>query len=127
MIRPRRLTALFAVCALAFAQVAVAAHACAKLERAASVAATEAHPACHGSQAPHEVPPGDNVCEKHCQYGDASLDGAQSPPAAVDRAGPILRMALADAIASAGPRAAWRYVPAAAPPPPAILFGVLRI
>lgn len=67
-----------------------------------------------------------NVCFEHCQYGDASVDNSPSAPAAVESAGPVLRIAQ-EAHAFANLRRAWRLAPAAAPPPPAILFGVLRI
>ena len=74
-----------------------------------------------------EAPVNGTVCDGHCQYGNASFDNAQPAPAAVDSAGPALRVELGEAVASADARPAWRYAPAAAPPPPAILFGVLRI
>ena len=73
-----------------------------------------------------EAPAGDNICAGHCQYGNASVDNTPSPPA-VDVAGPVLRVELREAVRAADVRHAWRFAPAAAPPPPAILFGVLRI
>ena len=73
-----------------------------------------------------EAPATDNVCFEHCQYGDASVDNSPPAPAAVDSAGPVFRIVQV-AHASADVRPTWRLAPAAAPPPPAILFGVLRI
>ena len=126
MKRPRPLTALLAVLAFAFAQLAVAAHPCSKLDRASQGEAA-AHPPCHGSLSPEEQPVDDALCAEHCQQGNASVDSGQPCPAAVDQAGPVLRVEVADPFAPGDPSAAWRYIPAAAPPPPAILFGVLRI
>ncbi|MDH5265040.1 MAG: hypothetical protein OEX21_09850, partial [Betaproteobacteria bacterium] len=82
---------------------------------------------CGGAMAANENTAKSNVCDGHCQYGDASVDNSPSTPDAVDLAGPALRIEPGEAISSVDARPAWRYAPAAAPPPPAILFGVLRI
>lgn len=124
--RPRPLAALLAVFALVFAQLAVSAHACEPRESKAPGEVTAHHEACHEMAPEDQAPATDNVCFEHCQYGDASVDNSPPAPAAVDSAGPVLRLAQV-APASAGLRPAWRLAPAAAPPPPAILFGVLRI
>lgn len=127
MSRYRLLTALLTVFALAFAQIAVAMHSCSVHERN-PVSEVPAQPAaCHGAQAPEEAPGNDTLCAEHCQYGSASFDNSQSYPAAVNKSGPTLRVELADAAQSPDLRPSWRLAPAAAPPPAAILFGVLRI
>ena len=84
------------------------------------------HEGCAGAVGEDEAPVNGNVCAEHCQYGKASLDKAPQF-AAADVLGPELRIEIADSTAAVESRPAWRYVPAAAPPPPAILFGVLRI
>lgn len=124
MNRFRPLTALVTVLALAFAQLAVAAHACTKFERAH---AAVAYPPCHGSQSHEQPAASDMLCAQHCQHGDASFDNGQPAPAAVDNAGPLLRVELANPDGSTDAGAAWRFMPEAAPPPATILFGVMRI
>ena len=124
--RPRVLAALLAAFALVFAQLAVSAHACELRESPARGEVTAHNEGCHEMAPAEEAPATDNVCFEHCQYGDASVDNSPPAPPAVDSAGPVLRLAQV-APASAGLRPAWRLAPAAAPPPPAILFGVLRI
>lgn len=124
--RPRSLAALLAAFALVFAQLAVSAHACEARESTAPGEVTAHQEGCHEMAPADQAPASGNVCFEHCQYGDASVDNSQPAPAAVDSAGPVLRIARV-AHASADHRPAWRLAPAAAPPPPAILFGVLRI
>jgi hypothetical protein len=125
--RHRSLAALVAGFALAFAQFAVSAHACVPHGQPAPVEVIAHHDGCPGGMDQQQAPASDNVCAAHCQYGKATFDNTPQVPAAVDSMGPELRIELAEAAASADSRPAWRYVPAAAPPPPAILFGVLRI
>lgn len=126
--RIRTAAAFLAAIALAFAQFAASAHVCALHEAPAKPEVMAHHEGCHGSLESDEAPVNDNVCQEHCQYGDASFDNSQPDAPAADLAGPVLRVALADAVvASADHRPTWRLAPAAAPPPPAILFGVLRI
>jgi hypothetical protein len=68
-----------------------------------------------------------NVCDQHCQYGHANVDKAQAPVAAFDSAAQPLRVTtLAPSSAEHAAAMLRRPAPAAAPPP-ALLFGVLRI
>lgn len=124
--RPRPLAALLALFALVFAQLAVSAHACEFLASPAQGEVIAHHEGCHEMVPADQAPATDNVCFEHCQYGDASVDSSPPVPAAVDSSGPVFRI-VPVAHASADLRPAWRLAPAAAPPPPAILFGVLRI
>jgi hypothetical protein len=127
--RRRSLAASIAAFALAFAQLAVSAHACA-LHEAPGPSEVKAHSeACHEMAAPEdEAPANGNVCQEHCRYGSASVDTSPPDAALADPVGPVLRVELSDAaVAPADVRPSWRLAPAAAPPPPAILFGVLRI
>lgn len=124
--RHRSFAALLAGFALAFAQLAVSAHACMLHEQGAPAKVIAHHEGCAGALEESEVPVNGNVCAEHCQYGKASFDNAPQT-AAADVLGPELRIEIADSTATIESRPAWRYVPAAAPPPPAILFGVLRI
>jgi len=124
--RHRSFAAVLAGFALVFAQFAVSAHACMLHEQGAPAEVIAHHEGCAGAVGENEVPVNGNVCAEHCQYGKASLDKAPQF-AAADVLGPELRIEIADSIATVAARPAWRYVPAAAPPPPAILFGVLRI
>jgi hypothetical protein len=126
--RRRTIAASLAAFALAFAQFAVSAHACGLHERAAQTDVMAHHEGCAGATAPDESAVPGNVCAEHCQYGSTSFDNTQAVSAAVDPAGPVLRVdSPAAAAAQADARPAWRFAPAATPPPPAILFGVLRI
>ena len=128
MARRRRIaSAFFAVIALVFAQFAVSAHACPFQGEPAKPKMSAHHVCCDEEQSPQPSPVTGNVCESHCQYGHATFDNAQPVPAAADSTGPGLRVALPVEATFADARPAWRFVPAAAPPPPAILFGVLRI
>ena len=125
--RRRVLAAVAAAFALFFAQMAVSAHACFPHERPAS-ARSAAHPVgCAEASVPGQSTVSDNLCAEHCHYGNASFDNASVAPAVADAAGPVLRVELPAAVLAAQARLAWRVAPVAAPPPPAILFGVLRI
>lgn len=128
MTRSRRpFAALLAIVAIVFAQMSVSAHACtAPVEPAQDEVAVH-HTQCGGMGEADEAPVNANVCAGHCQYGQASFDNAPPAPAAIDTAGPSLRIELLAPASSADSRPAWRFASAAAPPPPAILFGVLRI
>lgn len=130
MIRRHRLFAsFFAAFAIVFAQLAVAAHWCDPARFAEPVEATEvmAHsPSCHETAAPATDSNG-NLCQAHCQYGAMSVDNASPVPPAVDSAGPVLFLVVPVSEPASLLRRAERFAPAAAPPPPAILFGVLRI
>jgi hypothetical protein len=124
--RHRTVAAVFALLALVFAQFAVSAHSCPLHRKAGEALVMAHHEGCGGAMDQVDASGNDNICEGHCQYGSASVDNAQPDAAAVDVAGPPLRM---DPVVTASgvARTAWRFVPAAARPPPAILFGVLRI
>lgn len=128
MIRSRRpFAALLAIVALVFAQMAVSAHACGLGGDPAGEVVAAHHVQCGGMGDVDEAPANGNVCAEHCNYGHASVDSSPPLPAAIGVAGPSLRIDLLAAASSADTRPAWRSAPAAAPPPPAILFGVLRI
>ena len=125
--RRRALAAVAAAFALFFAQMAVSAHACFPHEQPAS-AGSPAHPAgCGGATVPVPSTDSDNLCAEHCHYGSASFDNESVAPAVADATGPVLRVESPAEAPAARERLAWRVAPVAAPPPPAILFGVLRI
>ncbi len=124
--RRRTVTAFLAAFAFVFAQGAVSVHACPVEQAPVSSEVVTHHVGCHEMPAPDQAPVNGNVCQEHCLYGSVSVDNAPDL-VPVDPAGPILRVDLPEAIAADDIRPAWRPAPAAAPPPPAILFGVLRI
>jgi hypothetical protein len=117
----RRLSAVIAIVALLFAQLAVSAFAC---PMDASAPAAMSMPMdggpCDGATTP-------NLCDRHCDYGAANVNHA-TPDIAPD----VLALPLP-----------WRAAPASLPaafsrpcfaarlrrhsPPPLTLFGVLRI
>jgi len=102
---------MIAIVALLFAQLAVSAYAC---PMAGMGADTEMNA---------------NLCERHCDYGNVSLDQAKSPPAMALAVQSIERLAVATLfpqpqVTARTLRAAW---PAAGPAPPLIRFTVLRI
>jgi hypothetical protein len=125
--RIRTFAAFFAAFALLFAQLAVSAYACDGHGQAAAPKVMAHHEGCAGAMDPGSPMVNANLCEGHCQYGHASFDNTPPAPAILDTAGPALRLEPAVTAPSADARPAWRYAPIAAPPPPAILFGVLRI
>jgi hypothetical protein len=124
--RSRTFAALFTFLALVFAQVAASAHLCA-LHQAGDAVQVIAHNDHCGGQQQQQPPDGGNVCAEHCQYGKALADHSvpDMPVASLD--GPYLRVEPVSSAISASGTPARRVAPAAAPPPPAILFGVLRI
>ena len=122
----RRFAALLALFALAFSQLALSAHTCHRTAHdAGSTPAMAMSVPCENMQGPMD---GDaNVCEQHCQYGKASVDKQQLPVAIFDSAAQPLRVAVpAPSTAQLSAASLRRPVPAATPPP-ALLFGVLRI
>jgi len=125
--RRRTVTAFLAAFAFVFAQGAVSVHACPVEDAPVSSEVVAHHEACHEMPAPDQAPVNGNICQEHCLYGSTSVDNSPSDMAATDPAGPALRVDLPEALAADDSRPAWRPAPAAAPPPPAILFGVLRI
>ena len=122
--RHRLLAALLAAFALAFAQLAVSAHACQIAGQPLTASMPAPHDCCE------EDPAGDgrdNLCAGHCLYGDASFDGGQSSSVLAASCGPGLRVDCVNPAEPADGPAARRLEPPGAPPPVAILFGVLRI
>ncbi len=121
----RRLSASFAALALAFAQLAVSAHACEVTGQPGK------QPAVANSVACHEVAPAEgaseNLCERHCQYGDASVESNAPAPVAMHVAGPALWLEPAGTLPAEAIPPSRADLPPIAAPPPAILFGVLRI
>jgi hypothetical protein len=125
--RSRAFAALFTFLALVFAQVAASAHLCA-LHQAGDAAQVIAHnDHCGGGESQNPPADGGNVCAEHCQYGKASADNGAPDVPVVGLNGPFLRVDPVSPAASASAVPAWCLAPVAAPPPPAILFGVLRI
>lgn len=127
--RQRILASVFAALAIVFAQLAVAAHWCDRAPSAAPAEVTEVmahHASCHEAAVPDTDTNG-NLCQAHCQYGSVSVDTGSAVPPAVDFAGPVLFLLVPASEPASVLRRAERFAPAAAPPPPAILFGVLRI
>ncbi|NJD86746.1 MAG: hypothetical protein FIB05_01860 [Betaproteobacteria bacterium] len=128
MTRRRRIfAALFAVLAIVFAQLSVAAHACDVVAPAKAQAVVPGHECCNEEVGDdgNSVPSG--VCVLHCHYGEASFDGAQPPTAIVDASGPVLRVDSPDPLDAASDPAGAALAPPAAAPPATIFFGVLRI
>ena len=105
----RFLAAILAAAGLLFSQLAVSAYSCMAM----------------GMQAEEAFDSG-NLCERHCNYGSASLDAAQPwsplPPAAA----PVIRVVPLEVpvVAVEALRGEW---PAEGPAPPLIRFTVLRI
>lgn len=122
--RRRTFAAALAAFALVFAQFAVSAHACEAISVPGQGATS--HPeGCAGAMPEEDA--GINVCEQHCQYGDASFDSNPPGPSALPPSGASLKVEMStDPAAETSPRLR-RAPPAAAAPPPALLFGVLRI
>ena len=116
----RRFAALFAIGALAFSQLAVSAFACPKLAEAAVAVTAAGEEHCDRPDTP-------NLCDQHCEYGAANVNHA-APDAAPD----VLALVLpwraeprTSALIAASPLAS--HLPPAHPPPPRLLFGILRI
>jgi hypothetical protein len=129
MVRRQRLVASFlAAFAILFAQLAVAAHWCdtARAPGPAEPVEVIAHnTGCHEAPMPGLDTNG-NLCQAHCLYGSVSVDNGSPIPPAVDAVGPVLFLLVPASQPDSSLRPAERIPPAAAPPP-AILFGVLRI
>lgn len=116
----RRITAAIAIVALLFAQLAVSAFACAMDAPAPSATMSMGGAHCDGMATP-------NLCDRHCDYGDANVNHA-----APDLAPDVLALPLPWRAAPSPAPAAFTQVALAAParshsPPPLELFGVLRI
>lgn len=109
--RTRLFASVIAIAALLFAQFAVSAYACPMMGMGGD---TEMNA---------------NLCERHCDYGNVSLDQAKSPSAMAVALQSVERLTVAvlfpqPQVTARTPRATW---PAAGPAPPLIRFTVLRI
>ena len=113
----RRVAALIALAALAFAQLATSAYACPSGMPEPVVA--EAPEGCGSLLNP-------NLCERHCDYGASSVQVAPLP-AVVPDAAPLPWRAEPFLTAPAIAAIRERVPPAHIEPPPLVLFGVLRI
>lgn len=123
MKRRRAFAALLALFGLVFAQLMASAHAC-DIVRPGQSGATSVHAVtCPEKAASGEV--ADPLCAQHCLNSQASVDNSPPAPMAVASV-PALRVDYRSIPSPMGVAPAWRPVPAAAPPP-AILFGVLRL
>ena len=112
----RRLIALVAMAALAFAQAAVAMHGC------VIPVPDEAAMPCHEEPAPDPTA----LCQAHCQAGQQSVDQAK-PLGATDVVAPLL--AVVEVVVAVPPPHAVRSEPVlahAASPPIPILFQRFR-
>ena len=119
----RRITACFAIAALAFAQMAVSAYACPMPMTEAQTLASES------SADPCEMSGNSNLCERHCDYGASSVQASPVPNSARWRriAWPVpWRAAPFVALSFSVPVREW-LPPARIEPPPLVRFGVLRI
>jgi hypothetical protein len=116
----RRLAACLAIATLAFAQLAVSAYACPTRHHDEAAAA-------HDAATDHCTKVATtNLCERHCEYGNSSLQS--TPPAAIapDLAPLPWRVELV--AAPALERVACKSLsPQRTEPPPLVRFGVLRI
>ncbi|MGE0356459.1 MAG: hypothetical protein AB7P08_06030 [Burkholderiales bacterium] len=119
------MAASLAALALAFAQLAVSAHACDVTGPRGKQPVAAQPVTCHEIARDEGV--GENLCEQHCQYGDASVESNAPAPVAMHVAGPALRLEPAGTFPVEAISPSRADVPPIAAPPPAILFGVLRI
>ena len=109
--RTRLFASIVAIAAVLFAQFAISAYACPMMGMGADAEMNA------------------NLCERHCDYGNASLDQAKSPSGMVVAVQSIERITVATLapqpqVTARTLRATW---PAAGPAPPLIRFTVLRI
>jgi hypothetical protein len=123
--RRRSFAALFAMIALLFAQLLVSAHACDMPRRAHPGEVAVHMEGCAGAM--QDGGPCDNLCEQHCLYGHASVEGNPPVPMAMISPGPAFRVDLPEASPAAIPVLSRRLVSVVAAPSATILFGVLRI
>ncbi len=125
--RHRVFAALFAVLAIVFAQITVAAHACEVVSPAKAAVVAPGHECCNEDVGDdgNSVPSG--ACVLHCHYGEASFDAGQPLAAIAENSGPVMRVDSPDFRPVAAEAASGAMVPSAAAPPASILFGVRRI
>ena len=114
--RYRRLLAAVLACALAFAGIVTAAHACALAASTPPdvVAAAEPMPDC--TESANAADAIANACETHCVAGQ-SLEAQGHAPAAMAAPHPALRIDVAEDAAHTTRARANRPPPVAAPPP----------
>ena len=116
----RRITALLAIAALAFTQLAVSAYACPKDMPAG------AHHAAVVSADDCDMPATANLCERHCDYSASSVQSSPAPVLAPElvalpwRLEPFVALPFSTT-------ARERLLPPRIEPPPLVRFGVLRI
>ena len=113
--RTRIVAAWFAFVALLFAQLATAAYACPQMVEAPVVAMA--------ADCEHAMAPTPNLCERHCDYGNVSVDTSKNLPPAVASASPSALVVTLPK--DAAPRAATHRGQATGPP--LTRFTVLRI
>lgn len=114
--RSRLLAAVVAIVGLLFAQMAVSAFVCPVIGGNVVVAESPCDEAMSVNA---------NLCDQHCEYGQASFESAKSPATPAALAGAFLRV---DVLVpeQMGLRSESR-ISAAGPAPPLIRFTVLRI
>ena len=113
--RNRPFVAWLALLALLFAQLATAAYACPQMVEA---------PVAQSPDCEHETTPRPNLCQRHCDYGNASHDTGKPPaaPSAIaSHQRPLVLPVARDIEAPGG------AVDAIATGPPPTRFTVLRI
>lgn len=115
--RSRLFAALVAIVGLLFAQMAISAFSCPQMGGNAAVAES----GCDEAMVVNA-----NLCEQHCEYGQASFESAKSPASPPALAGPFLRVHALVAEQPRGQAIESRHSPAG-PAPPLIRFTVLRI
>ena len=115
--RVRHLAALVAIAGLLFSQMAVSAFACPMIGASAAVVESPCDEAMKANA---------NLCDQHCEYGQASVETSKSPSPPADLAGPVFRIR---ATAPEQPRQLVdaSRVSASGPAPPLSRFTVLRI
>src|ERR1700680_2681893 len=115
----RRISACFAIAALAFAQLAISAYACPMNAEGAIHASNSPADDCEMSGAP-------NLCERHCDYGASSVQSSPAPAMAPQFVALPWRSAAVVPLSFSPPAREW-LPPTRIEPPPLVRFGVLRI
>ena len=125
--RHRLVASLLAALALVFTQLAVSAHACIVAGPSMVADAASNHDCCSEDDGAGGSPAIEVLCVEHCHYGEASFDGGQSVPGIIELCGSHLRVDSHERVLAPNSGPAWLIAAPAAPPPAAIVFGVLRI
>jgi hypothetical protein len=116
----RRITACFAIAALAFAQLAVSAYACPMdMPDAMHQAGVTSANGCDRPATP-------NLCERHCDYGASSVQSSPAPAIAPQLVPSPWRVAAFVPLSFSTPVREW-IKSIRIEPPPLVRFGVLRI